>query len=273
MPSAMTTVFGSAIPCRRAARFGVSPTMPRSCASPDPIRSPTTTSPVAMPTRVCSGAGVLSVGHRRDQLQPRPHRPLGVILMGLRIAEINQHAVAHVFRHEAAEAAHGLGDAFLIGRNDLAQVLRVHAGRERRRADQVREHHRDLAALGGVLGLRLGRGGRLQAVSEQRRQARAIARSIFRRCPSENAEVLEVLIGQIAEDRDIDVVLGKALRVLGHAERFEPVRNLLHRGPVACASGSPAGTVYPSRREFEGRFLAGPMFLPSLLAIADEVIQ
>ena len=54
---------------------------------------------------------------------------------------------------------------------------------------------------------------------------------------------------------------------------FEPVRNLLHRGPVACASGSPAGTVYPSRREFEGRFLAGPMFLPSLLAIADEVIQ
>ena len=32
MLSAMTTVFGSAIPCRRAARFGVSPTMPRSCA-------------------------------------------------------------------------------------------------------------------------------------------------------------------------------------------------------------------------------------------------
>jgi hypothetical protein len=28
----------------RAARFGVSPTMPRSCASPDPMRSPTTTS-------------------------------------------------------------------------------------------------------------------------------------------------------------------------------------------------------------------------------------
>ena len=50
--SAMTTVFGSAIPCRRAATFGVSPTIPRSCASPDPIKSPTTTKPVAMPTRV-----------------------------------------------------------------------------------------------------------------------------------------------------------------------------------------------------------------------------
>jgi hypothetical protein len=39
VPSAMTTMFGSAIPCRRAARFGVSPTMPRSCASPDPTES------------------------------------------------------------------------------------------------------------------------------------------------------------------------------------------------------------------------------------------
>ena len=105
MPSAMTTVFGSAMPCRRAARFGVSPTMPRSCASPDPIRSPTTTSPVAMPTRVCRGAGDLSAAHRRNQLQARPHRPLGVILMRLRIAEVDEDAVAHVLRDEAAEAA------------------------------------------------------------------------------------------------------------------------------------------------------------------------
>ena len=45
---------GSASPCSRAARLGVSPTMPRSWASPDPTRSPTTTSPVAIPTRVCS---------------------------------------------------------------------------------------------------------------------------------------------------------------------------------------------------------------------------
>ena len=109
-----------------------------------------------MPTRVCSGSVGLQMRHRRDQLQPRAHRPLGVVLMGLRIAEVHQHAVAHVLRHEPAEALHGLGDALLIGRNDLAQVFRVHARRERRRADEVREHHRDLAALGSVLGLRLG---------------------------------------------------------------------------------------------------------------------
>ena len=37
--------------CSRAARFGVSPTTASSCAAPSPIRSPTTTCPVAIPTR------------------------------------------------------------------------------------------------------------------------------------------------------------------------------------------------------------------------------
>jgi hypothetical protein len=32
--------------------------------------------------------------------------------MGLRIAEIDQNAVAHVFGHEAIEAAHRLANAF-----------------------------------------------------------------------------------------------------------------------------------------------------------------
>ena len=126
MLSAMTTVFGSAMPCRRAARFGVSPTMPRSWASPDPIRSPTTTKPVAMPTRVWSGNTDFNRGNRYDQLQPCPYCSLGVILMSLRIAKIDEDAVTHIFGHEAAEALDGLGDALLIGRNNLAQVLRVH---------------------------------------------------------------------------------------------------------------------------------------------------
>ena len=34
--------------------------------------------------------------------------------------------------HEATEALHGLCHALLIGRNDLAEVFRVHAGRQRR---------------------------------------------------------------------------------------------------------------------------------------------
>ena len=43
VPSAMTTLPGSASACSRAARFGVSPTTACSCAAPSPISSPTTT--------------------------------------------------------------------------------------------------------------------------------------------------------------------------------------------------------------------------------------
>ncbi len=43
------------------------------------------------------------------------------------------------------------------------------------------------------------------------------------------ADLLQVLIGQVWKDGEVNAVFGKALRVLGHAAPFEPVRNLLHR--------------------------------------------
>ncbi len=46
--------------------------------------------------------------------------------MRLGIAVIDQDpTTAHVLRDEAAEAAHGFGDALLISGNDLAEVFRV----------------------------------------------------------------------------------------------------------------------------------------------------
>ena len=69
-----------------------------------------------MPTRVCRGALDLGAPTCTQLISsPASHRPLGVVLVGLRIAEIDEDAIAHVLRHEAAEALHGLGDAFLIG--------------------------------------------------------------------------------------------------------------------------------------------------------------
>ena len=192
-----------------------------------------------MPTRVCRGAFVLSARTAPDQLQPRPNRPLGIILVGLRIAEIHQHAVAHVFGHEAAETAHGLGDAFLIGRNDLAQVLRVHAGGERRRADQVREHHRDLATFGGVLGLRLRCRGRFGCCRGSAGKL-TDGREQFSPMPERDAEILQILIGQMWEYRDINLVLGKALGVLGQAERGQPLRDRGHHLPPLCLCATQA---------------------------------
>ena len=85
-----------------------------------------------MPTRVWRGAWVFRCAYRSDQLQPCAHGSLCVVLMGLRVAEVDEHTIAHVLRDEAAEATHGLRDALLVGRNDLAEVFRVHARREGR---------------------------------------------------------------------------------------------------------------------------------------------
>jgi hypothetical protein len=40
--------------------------------------------------------------------------------------------------------------------------------------------------------------------------------------------LLEVLISQMRQHRDIDAILGEALAVLGQPEFFEPIRDLLH---------------------------------------------
>ena len=146
--------------------------------------------------------------------------------MRLRKAEVHEHAVAHVLRYEAIEALHSLGDALLIGRNDLPQVLRVHPRRQCRRTDKVREHDRDLAALGGVSPFTSPVS--VFVVAEEPVANSWIAANIMRRCPSRTPDVLQVLVRQMTKRGDADAVFSKALRVLGHAEFFEPVRNVLH---------------------------------------------
>ena len=85
---------------------------------------------------------------RADQLQPGPNRPFRVVLMRLRIAEIDEHAVAHVFGDEPVVAANHLGDPAMIGADHFAQVLGIEPRREGGRADQVTEHDGELSALG-----------------------------------------------------------------------------------------------------------------------------
>jgi hypothetical protein len=49
--------------------------------------------------------------------------------------------------------------------------------------------------------------------------------------PERDANHIEILIGRMAVRRDSNPIFSKALRVLGHARLFEPVRNLRH-GPT-----------------------------------------
>ena len=50
-------------------------------------------------------ASRLQCAHGLDQLQSRPYRPLSVILVRLRIAEVHEDAVAHVLGYEPAKRA------------------------------------------------------------------------------------------------------------------------------------------------------------------------
>jgi len=85
---------------------------------------------------------------RVDDREPGARRALGVVLMRLGIAEINQHAVAHILGDKTAKAADGVGDAAVVGADDLTQILGIEARGQRRRADQIAEQHRQLPPLG-----------------------------------------------------------------------------------------------------------------------------
>ena len=91
---------------------------------------------------------VVSFGDRLDQGKPGLHSVLGVMLVGQRIAEIGQHPVAHVLGDEPTGLGDQIGAAAVIRADDLAQILGIEPRRECRRADQIAEHHRQLAAFG-----------------------------------------------------------------------------------------------------------------------------
>ena len=81
-------------------------------------------------------------GHLLHQLQRRAHRALGIVLVGPRIAEIGQHPVAHILGDKAAAAADHLGNAAVIGADHYPQILGIEPSGQRRRADEIAEHHR-----------------------------------------------------------------------------------------------------------------------------------
>ena len=74
VPSAMTTMFGSAMPCRRAARFGVSPTIASLLRRTRTDQVTDHDQPGRNSDTGLQWSARLERGYRRDQLQPRPYR-------------------------------------------------------------------------------------------------------------------------------------------------------------------------------------------------------
>src|SRR6476620_2227047 len=98
----MTTMFGSARTCRRAARLGVSPPTACSWAAPEPIANDDDASRDADANLQGNASGGLQLRDRLDQGKPGMHGAFGVMLMGPRIAKIGEHPVAHIFGDETA---------------------------------------------------------------------------------------------------------------------------------------------------------------------------
>jgi hypothetical protein len=85
---------------------------------------------------------------RVDYCEPGASGALGIVLMRLGIAEIDQHAIAHIFGDKTAKAGGSVGNTAMIGADDLAQILGIEARGQRRRTNQIAEHHGQLPPLG-----------------------------------------------------------------------------------------------------------------------------
>jgi hypothetical protein len=129
----------------------------------------------------------LQIGYGSDQLQSCAHGSLCVVFMRLGVAEVDQHPVAHELRDETAETPHGLGHALLVGRDDLAEVFRVHAGEsavEPTRSENITvTWRRSAVSLGALAGV--GGSVRPPFAPFSSPLSWAIARNSWRRCPSD----------------------------------------------------------------------------------------
>jgi hypothetical protein len=75
----------------------------------------------------CAGQDLV---HRADQLRPGPHRPFRVVLMRVRVTEIPEHAITHVFGDEPILSIDRFSDPAMISADNFAQVFRIELRRE-----------------------------------------------------------------------------------------------------------------------------------------------
>src|SRR6185295_14600216 len=85
--------------------------------------------------------------HRLKDRKARAHGAFGVIFAGARPTEVDEDPIAEILGDVAAPARHGAGGSGVVLLENLPPVLDVELLCERRRADEVAEEDRQLAAL------------------------------------------------------------------------------------------------------------------------------
>ena len=104
--------------------------------------------------RWLAGAGILAVQFSQRALdrERRPRRALGVVLMRHRIAEQRHQPVAELLGDMAAHLRHRRRSGIEIGADKVAPFLGIELRGNPGRADQIAEHHGEIAALADSLG-------------------------------------------------------------------------------------------------------------------------
>ena len=179
----------------------------------------------------------LDPGDDLPNRQAGPDGTFRIVFVRPRIAEIDQHAIAHELGHMALVARDLAGNGVLIAAHGVPQVFRVQALGQFRRADEVDEHDRHLAALGLALRRRLGGRWLIRPIrrtlaqrSDRREQDPAVAQ--------QNAQLSEILLGQMRHGTEIDAVLSEGLGVSAELQFFQPRADLVRHILVFRAAAS-----------------------------------
>jgi hypothetical protein len=176
-----------------------------------------------------------------------------------RAEEIHQLAVTHQFRDMAVEARHRRRDGALERADQFAHVFGIEPRRQRRRADRIAEHHRQLTALSQI-----GRHARGDRARSRRRLLRC-AQSRNRLEESfavaqRHAKLTEVALRQPGQNFGVDFALTEGGLILTETE----ARGDDHSDDKACPgqwSGMAALGPGCVRRFHTARYRKAALFL------------
>ena len=174
--------------------------------------------------------GSIKCRHGLEHVQRRVHRALRVVLVRARIAEVDQAAIAEQLRHMAVVRRHRGGHRVVIASDQALQIFRVEPAGQQGRADQVAEHHGELAPLG--FARRPRRRAACRAVRRQRRDRQQQPLAV---AEQRHPEFLQVGVAELRQQVDLDALRDERRRMLGEAERLEPLRHVVHLESVRIA--------------------------------------
>jgi len=174
----------------------------------------------------------VEAGHSIDHAQPGPDRALRIILMRLRVAEINQHAVAHVFGDKAVKPCDGPRDGAVISGNDLAVILGIEPRRQLSRPHEIAEHHRQLPTFSRWCSRSLRRRNIDIAVQcgDRIEQFSTVASEHY-------AQILEILLRELGQRLPIDLVVAEGGLVALETQTLQP-RRYVHQAPPNSSSSA-----------------------------------